>query len=182
VNEARVRLPPIPEVVFQQGSVFFLAHRYEKLEGLGRELIALEPSGAGGHWLLGLSLEQRGEVAKAIAEFRVGLKQNPKDLRTLCALSHSYGLVGNSSEAFSTASRYIDLNQKEIACYTLSYCAALLYTSLGRKNEAFEWLGKARAGRDSSFPFLLYDARFDPIRSDPRFIALADALKDGLTR
>jgi hypothetical protein len=56
----------------------------------------------------------------------------------------------------------------------LSYCAALVYTGLGRKNEAFEWLEKARTGHDASFPFLRHDPRFEPLRSDPRFKALTD--------
>src|SRR5260370_3651157 len=66
VEAARARLPQIPEVVFQQGSVFFLARKYEKLEALGRELVALDPNGALGHWLTGPSLEQRGHDSLAI--------------------------------------------------------------------------------------------------------------------
>ena len=92
------------------------------------------------------SLEQRGQTAKAIAEYKAGLDQNPKELRTLCALSHTYGLSGDSGRAFATAARFIDLKQTEIKRATLSYCAALLYTSLGRKDSAFEWLERARVG------------------------------------
>jgi TolB-like protein len=179
VEAARARLPQIPEVVFQQGSVFFLARKYEKLEGLGRELVALEPNGALGHWLVGLSLEQRGQVANAIAEFKSGLKQAPRDLRTLCALSHTYGLAGANAKALETMRLFIDPDKKEITRYTLSYCAALTYTGMGQKDKAFEWLEKARIGRDASFPFLPYDPRFDPLRSDPRFTPLADSLKKG---
>jgi TolB-like protein len=177
VEAARARLPQIPEVVFQQGSVFFLARKYEKLEALGKELIALDPNGALGHWLVGLSLEQRGQVSSAIAEFRNGLKQEPHDLRTLCALSHTYGLAGANAKALETMRLFIDPDKKEITRYTLSYCAALTYAGIGQKDKAFEWLGKARIGRDASFPFLPWDSRFDPMRSDPRFKPLADSLK-----
>ncbi len=178
VEAARARLPPIPEVLFQQGSVYFLSRQPEKLEQLGRQLIGLEPNGALGHWLLGLALEERGDTSAAIAEFKLGLTQNPRDLRTLCALSHAYGLVGNKAQAFETAGRYIDLHSNTITRYTLSSCAALLYTGMGRKDEAFEWLEKARGGHDNSFPFLLYDWRFDPLKSDPRFKVLADWQRD----
>jgi TolB-like protein len=173
VEVARARLPPIPEVLFQQGSVFFLGRRPEKLEQLGRQLIALEPNGALGHWLVGLALEERGETQPAIGEFKRGLTQNPRDLRTLCALSHAYGLAGNKAQAFETAGRYIDLHTNTITRTTLSYCAALLYTGMGRKDEAFEWLENARSGHDPSFPFFLYDWRFDPLKRDPRYEALA---------
>jgi TolB-like protein len=177
VEAARARLPQIPEVVFQQGSVFFLARKYEKLEALGRELVALDPNGALGHWLVGLSLEQRGQVASAITEFKNGLKQSPHDLRTLCALSHAYGLTHANAKALETMRLFIDPERKEITRFTLSYCAALTYASIGEKDKALEWLEKARIGRDASFPFLPYDPRFDVLKSDPRFKPLADSLK-----
>jgi TolB-like protein len=179
VEAARARLPPIPEVLFQQGSVFFLARKYEKLEALGRELVALEPNGALGHWLMGLSLEQRGQVPKAIVEFKDGLKQGPQDLRTLCALSHAYGLAGSDAKALETMRLFIDPDKKEMTRWTLSYCAALTYAGLGQKDKAFEWLERARAGRDASFPFLPYDPRFDSLKSDPRLKVLVDSLKKG---
>jgi len=177
VEAARARLPQIPEVLFQQGSVFFLARKYEKLEALGRELIALDPNGALGHWLVGLSLEQRGHVPSAIAEFKNGLKQSPHDLRTLCALSHAYGITHANAKALETMRLFIDPDKKEITRFTLSYCAALTYASIGQKDKAFEWLEKARIGRDASFPFLPHDPRFDVLKSDPRFKPLADSLK-----
>ena len=181
VEAARARLPQIPEVLFQQGSVFFLARKYEKLEALGKELIAVDPNGPLGHWLVGLSLEQRGQVAAAIGEFKDGLKQAPKDLRTLCALSHAYGLAGSSAKALETMRLFIDPDLKQITRYTLSYCAALTYVSIGQKDKTFEWLEKARIGRDASFPFLPHDPRFDPVKSDPRFKSLADSLTKPLS-
>ena len=49
---------------------------------------------------------------------------------------------------------------------------------MGRKDEAFEWLEKARRGHDNSLPYVLHDWRFDPLKGDPRFAALADWLHD----
>jgi serine/threonine-protein kinase len=177
VEAARARLPQIPEVLFQQGSVFFLARKYEKLEALGKELIALDPNGALGHWLVGLSLEQRGQLSGAVAEFQNGLQQAPHDLRTLCALSHTYGVAGSRAKALETMRLFIDPDKKELTRFTLSYCAALTYLSVGEKDTAFEWLEKARIGRDPSFPFFPHDPRFDALKSDPRFAPLAGSLQ-----
>jgi len=179
VEAARARLPPIPEVLFQQGSVFFLDRQYENLEKLGRELIALDPNGAPGHWLVGLSLEQRGQVAKAIEEFKEGLRHAPQDQRSLCALSHAYGVAGANAKAIETMRRFIDPDEKELKPLTRCFCAALTYASLGQKDKAFEWLEKARSNHDTSFPFLTQDPRMDSLKSDPRFAPLADALKKG---
>jgi tetratricopeptide (TPR) repeat protein len=177
VEEARARLPPTPEVLFQQGSVYFLARKFEKLEALGHELVAMKPNGALGHWLIGLSMEQRGQVAKAIVEFNSGLKQEPRDPRTHCALGHAYGLAGNSVQAMEIMSRFFNLDQKDGPRNILCVCAALTYAGMGRKDKAFEWLEQARRRRDGSFPFFPYDFRFDRLKSDPRFAALADSLK-----
>jgi TolB-like protein/tetratricopeptide (TPR) repeat protein len=179
VEAARARLPPIPEVLFQQGSVFFLDRQYEKLETLGRELVALEPNGTPGHWLVGLSLEQRGQVVKAIEEFKEGVKYGPQDHRILCALSHAYGLAGANAKALETMRLFIDPDVKEIKPRTRCFCAALTYASMGQKDKAFEWLERARAIRDGSFPFLQRDPRLDSLKSDSRFKPLADSLKNG---
>jgi hypothetical protein len=64
---------PRPKVLFQQGSVYFLGRKFEKLEAAGHELVALEPNWASGHRLLGLYLEQGGQVAKASFWRRRGL-------------------------------------------------------------------------------------------------------------
>jgi tetratricopeptide (TPR) repeat protein len=176
VEAARARLPPIPEVLFQQGSVFFLNRKYGQLEALGRELVALEPNGALGHWLAGLSLEQRGQVAKAIEEFKDGLEHGPQDLRTLCALSHAYGLAGANAKAIETLRLFLDPDEKKLKPRAQCFCAALTYASMGQKDKAFEWLEKARVSRDGSFPFLPRDPRLDSLKSDPRFAPLADSL------
>ena len=87
IQAARARLSPVPELVLQEGSVFFLARKYERMEAIGRELIGLAPDRAEGHWLVGLSLEQRGRVREGIEEYQRGLQAAARDdLRTLCGV------------------------------------------------------------------------------------------------
>ena len=116
--------PQIPEVLFSTGQcVVFSSRQPEKLEQLGRQLIGLEPNGALGHWLVGLALEERWRDVAHPPHRRVQTRSRsePRDLRSLCALSHAYGLVGNKAQAFETASRYIDLHTNTITRYTLSF-------------------------------------------------------------
>jgi len=51
-------------------------------------------------------------------------------------------------------------------------CIAIIYLGLGDKDRALEWLRKAYEDRSFSLVFLKVDHMFDPLRSDPRFIAL----------
>jgi tetratricopeptide (TPR) repeat protein len=175
---ARARFAAVPELLLQEGSVYFLSRKFEKMESVGRELIALSPSSAAGHWLVGVSLEQRGHVPQAIAEFKTGLQQAARDdLRTLCALSHSYALAGDRTRAFETMSSYYRPDSKAITRFDLPYCVALTFTSLKQTDMAFAWLEKARASKDASFPFFPYDPRFDVLRPDPRYARLLDSLR-----
>jgi tetratricopeptide (TPR) repeat protein len=179
IGEARARLPEIPELLFQQGTVCFLGHKFERMDTIGRELIALAPNRASGYWLVGVSQEQRGRVREAVSTLEEGLRQAPKDdLRTLCALAHAYGKAGDAAKALSTMRRFVDpaVAEKALTRFTLSYCAALTYASLGDADRALTWLDRARRGKDASFPFFARDPRFDPLRNDPRYQTLAASL------
>ena len=48
---------------------------------------------------------------------------------------------------------------------------AMIYASLGEKEQAFAWLDKAIEAR-SGMGTVLISAAYDPIRADPRFTAL----------
>ena len=49
---------------------------------------------------------------------------------------------------------------------------ALFYARIDDKDQAFAWLEKALAERSILFNYLVADARFDNLRSDPRFAEL----------
>ena len=49
---------------------------------------------------------------------------------------------------------------------------ARVYTGLGEKDKAFEWLEKGYEDRSVSFLVLKVNPVYDPLRSDPRFTGL----------
>ena len=49
---------------------------------------------------------------------------------------------------------------------------ALYYARLNERDQAFIWLGKAMEERSILFNYLVADARFDNLRSDPRYAEL----------
>ena len=58
--------------------------------------------------------------------------------------------------------------------YVVSGWRTLLYLSLGNRDEAVRWLEQAVADHDSlSVAMMKMDPTLDPLRSDPRFEALA---------
>ncbi len=175
IHEARGRLPALPDVLMQEGSVYFLARKFEKMEAVGREMLAIDADNPSAFWLVGLSLEQRGKVSESIREFEAGLRAAARDdLRILCALSHAYGLLGDRKRAFEVQRKYLPDPEGPLNRFTLCYCAALTYAGLGDKDGAFRWLAKARRIHDQSLPFTPFDPRFDALRGDPRYAPLVE--------
>ena len=54
--------------------------------------------------------------------------------------------------------------------YVSPYMLAIIYTALGDKEQAYEWLGKVYDERSYYVIWLKVDPVFDSLRSDPRFI------------
>jgi hypothetical protein len=50
---------------------------------------------------------------------------------------------------------------------------ATVYVGLGDADQAIAWLNRACDERDVRMAFLEVDHRWDPLRTDPRFIAIA---------
>ena len=57
--------------------------------------------------------------------------------------------------------------------YVSPYYVALVYVKLGRKPDALTCLEKGFNDRDTTMTTLKVDPRLDPLRSEPRYQALA---------
>lgn len=51
---------------------------------------------------------------------------------------------------------------------------ALIYTALGHKDDAFQWLERAYTEHDDDLALLKVDPRWDGLRGDPRFGSLLE--------
>ena len=65
-----------------------------------------------------------------------------------------------------------ELQEASKRAYVPPWAIAYVYTGLGDRGRAIEWLEKAYQERSTSEIFLVADPGFDPLRSDPRFKAL----------
>jgi hypothetical protein len=65
-----------------------------------------------------------------------------------------------------------DLKQRATHEYIDESVIAGIPTALGDKDQAFAWLEKAYQVRAGNVPFIKVEPKFDPLRSDPRFIDL----------
>jgi hypothetical protein len=59
-----------------------------------------------------------------------------------------------------------------VARYVPPYAFALVHAGLGEAELALDWLRRAEQEHDVHMAFLTVDAKWDFLRSDPRFLAL----------
>jgi hypothetical protein len=63
-----------------------------------------------------------------------------------------------------------ELQRQSKVAYVSPYMMAVIYSGLGQREKAFEFLEKAYEERSPDFAyFVKADLRLDPLRSDPRF-------------
>jgi tetratricopeptide (TPR) repeat protein len=91
----------------------------------------------------------------------------------LSALAHAEALSGNIYEAQKLLDQLIARSKTQ---YVSAFYIAIVYVALGKKDLAMNWLDKAFVERANGLVFLKVEPELDPLRSDPRFIALQQKL------
>jgi eukaryotic-like serine/threonine-protein kinase len=150
---------------------YFLARQYDKAIELYRQAQELKPNDAQHHILLGETYVAKGMYKEAVAETQKGV-----DLDNIAErwdrhpmLAYAYAMAGNRAEAL----KILD-EQKKLAKhgYISPYNFAIIYTGLGDRDRAFEWLEKGYEQRTQYVYRVKREPMFDSLRSDPRYAEL----------
>ncbi len=152
-----------------QGWHYLWIRQYDRAIEPLKKAIELDPTFPVGQWYLGLAYEQEGAFQEAIAQFQNCLRITNGRPSMLALLGHAYAVAGQHSEAQAILQQLDAASRQR---YVPAYSIAAIYVGLGRKDEAFAWLEKAYAERDSWMDYLGLDPRLDGLRSDPRFADL----------
>ncbi len=143
----------------------YFAHRYQEAIDRMRAIIATDPNFYLSHSLLGVALEQTGDLSQAIRELEKALQlEDTTEMRA--ALGHVYALSGNEAKTRVTLADLLALSKGR---FVSAHSIALLHMGLGDKEQALQWLQKALAERAEMLPYLPFDPRFDSLHSDLRF-------------
>ncbi|MBI1813484.1 MAG: tetratricopeptide repeat protein [Deltaproteobacteria bacterium] len=148
--------------------VLYHARRYDEAVDQAHRTLAMDPKFARTHWVLGVVYLQQGMNEEAIAELQAA-RQLEDGQRVLAQLGYTYAVSGRTSDAQKALN---DLNELSQRHYVDPFSIAVIYTGLGDKDRAFEWLGRAYEERSSGLMLLKVEPLFDSVRSDPRFTAL----------
>jgi len=119
--------------------------------------------------LLGIAYVQKKSFSQAIDEFiRAGEVEKTPVLSGF--LGHAYALA-ERKEAVEILD---ELLEQSLNSYVPPYSIALVYTGLGKRDEALEWLQKALVEHSRWHGWLRITPELDSLRSDPRFTELLE--------
>ncbi len=126
------------------------------------------------HFYLGRVLQARGSLDLALDQYRA-TGQLVNWVPTVAAIGHVYGTQGNTREARAILSKLDSLRHHD--AYVTAYGIALVYASLGQRDSTFAWLERGVVERTHWMVWLRRDPRWEPVKRDPRFAALAERLR-----
>jgi tetratricopeptide (TPR) repeat protein len=152
------------------GFIYFFARQYDAAIEDYLKAIEKSPDNPQTHFFLGEAYLAKGTYKQGIAELQkaVALDNDPERWDRYPVLAYAYAVSGKRDEALK-----ILAEQKRLAKqrYIASYNFAIIYTGLGDKDRAFEYLNKSF---DEGSPLVQVPSRpmFDSLRSDPRYTEL----------
>jgi TolB-like protein len=145
--------------------LYFVRH-YD--EGLEQALAAVEmdPNFFAAHFALALALEQKGQIDKAIVEFRASADLSGRWPLFVGGYGHACAAAGNREEALKVIAELRDTSARK---YTSSFAVATVYAGSEDKEATLDWLEKAYEERGAWMIFLNVHPYFDILRAEPRF-------------
>jgi TolB-like protein/Tfp pilus assembly protein PilF len=170
IERARTLDPLSPVIPASRIQAFYFSRQYDRAIEECRKAIEVEPNFLTVHYHLGQSLLAKGKFAEAIAELKKAeaLADGPTPVFTM-ALGHAYGVSGDRATALKSLA---ELNAMGAKGYVPALFVSAIYTGMGDRDRAMQWLQKAYDERTEYMIFLNVEPMADPLRSDPRFQAL----------
>ncbi len=153
----------------EMGYSLYIARDYDEAIVQCRKASELDPSFVASYGCAAQAYEQKKMYAEAIAVMKKAMALAQDDAGVITELACAYALAGQKAEVRKLLSVLKTRSARE---YVDPGLIALIYTSLGEKDQAFEWLEKAYELRSSWMTWLKVEPKFDPIRSDRRFTDL----------
>ena len=147
------------------GAIFYAARQYNEAIRWNLKVLETTPNYSPAHLFLGLAYEQKKDFSRAIPELKKAVELS-QDKVFPAFVAHAYAVSGKNHEARSILE---ELKQPSDKSYVDPWAIALVYTGLGEKDRAMEWLENAYRNRDHDVAFCKTWPHFDPLRSDPRF-------------
>ena len=178
-GEAELRralaLNPLSAVTgYNLGQILFWQRRYPAALEQLRATLEVNASFYQARSVMGLVRVAQGEAADGVVELRRVIdaqpERNPDDV---ALLAYAHAVAGARDSA---AALLAEVRTRADAGRVSPADVALVYVGLGRYDEAFGWLDRARRTYDSDIQAFVWAPMLDPLRADPRFARLLRAM------
>ncbi len=151
------------------GRSLYYAHRYDEAAKQLRAAVEMEPNYSLSHMVLGMTYEQQGNLSGALEELQKANKLESEMPWPLAQLGYLYARLDRKNDAEQVLQ---ELSRRSEKRYVSPYFFATVYAGLGQKEQALASLEKGYADRSMFMTLTIDDPELDPLRSEPRFLAL----------
>ena len=163
------QLDPLSLIIQRDvADMLYYARRYDEAIAQCRKTLERDPHFA----LADFSLYQIYAQKKMISEMDQALGQmlvSGQEGLPILGPAPGDAIVGRVAKA---RKELVELQRLEAQGKKLAYSIAVVYASLGDRDQAFHWLEVDYRARDGSLILLKTDPAIDPLREDPRFAEL----------
>lgn len=164
-------LDPVSSIIAREIAVIYSYRRdFDAALEHSDQTIELNPHFAPAYLTLGLIQEQRQDFDESAAAFRRAVDLAPHSPRMQVALARTLALSGKPDNARAMLTILEDLATRQ---YVSPFEFLTLHFALGHADQGYAWLSKACDDRCFELLALQVDPRFDPLRKDARFAAIA---------
>lgn len=124
-----------------------------------------------GYSELAQAYEQTGEFDLALSALADAVRFSGENSKAVSLKGYLLAKAGRATEARQVLKVMEDDARER---YVPPYAMALVHAGLGETDEVFAWLEKAYATHDVHLIYLPVDPKWDPYRTDPRFVLLVN--------
>jgi eukaryotic-like serine/threonine-protein kinase len=162
------QLDPIyPQAFIMELGIDYHSRDYKSLVEASQKSLKIYPGLWQNHYYLAVGYEGTGLPSQAVPEYQQAVELSERDLDAIAGLAHASATIGKRAEAQKILA---ELLQQSKSSYISPYMIAAIYSGLGQKDKAFEFLARAYQEKSPDLAyFLRADLRIDPLRADPRF-------------
>jgi eukaryotic-like serine/threonine-protein kinase len=166
-KRARELDPLSPQINWVVASRLEFARRYDEAIEAAKKAFELDRDFHGLHVIIGHAYAAKGQYPEAIAAYQEAIKRGRDSPVSQISLGVAFAKVGEREKARVILKR-LEAKKVDVSPGAL----VVLYVALGDREQAFAALERAYVAHDSNLQFLGVNPGLDPLRSDPRFVAL----------
>jgi len=166
-NSRALALDPVsPLFNTTRAEIYYNARQFDAAIGQARRTIEQYPTYPLAYIWLGSAYREKKMYKDALEQFAHASKLSDNHPAITALYGHALALSGDTAGARRALA---DLQRLAKTRYVSAFYFAGIYTGLGEKSTAMDWLDKAYKERNDRLVYLNVDPMADPLRSEPRF-------------